>query len=182
MGNESQKAVVTKTTASGLGLIIHYLEKILKPLLIAASVVACTALALMMVLTFLNVSGRVTLDLPIKGYFELIELGMLLMTVFAIGFTASKKGHIRVDILTAYIPKKVNRYLDILVWLIAFVFFVFVTWRGVVNGLDNLGDKLTTGVLHWPIYPFNFILAAGTALLALEFLKNCLQAINEVKE
>ncbi len=182
MENQSSKVTAVEITPRGLSLIIHCTEKILKPLIIFGAVIASTALALMMVLTFVSVTGRMAFELPVKGYFEIIELCMLLMTVFAIGFTATKRGHIRVDILTIHTPKKVNRVLDLLTYFIACVFFVFVTWRGIVNGLDNMGDKLTTGVLHFPIYPFNFILAFGTALLALVFLKDCLKAVKEVKE
>ena len=160
--------------------IINCLDKVINPLIKIATVIACTAVTLMMVLTFFNVTGRMAFDLPIKGYYEMIELFMLLMTVFAIGYTASLKGHIRVDILSNFISSRANRVLDIIANSVAFVFFVLVAWRGCVNGLTNFNGHLTTGVVHIPIYPFNFTLAIGAALLALVFFRDSLKAIYEV--
>jgi TRAP-type transport system small permease protein len=179
MSKQNETAASPDTSLKGLDLFIYRFDKALKPLVLFATIIGCAALALMMILTFFNVSGRVLFDLPVKGYFEMIELSMLLMTVFAVVYTGSKKGHIRVDIVTSYLPKKVARVFDIAMYSVAFVFFVFVTWRGFVNGLDNLGDNLTTGVLHFPIYPFNFILSIGTGLLALVFLRDFLKSISE---
>jgi TRAP-type C4-dicarboxylate transport system permease small subunit len=182
MENQNQKAALVEVSPRGLGRFVFYLDKAVKPLIWCGTAIACSATAIMMILTFISVSGRMAFELPVKGYFELIELLMLLMTIFAVSYTASKKGHIRVDILSNYLPKKVNRVLDIITFAVAFLFFVLVTWRGWVNGMDNLGDKLTTGVLHIPIYPFNFFLAVGTAILALVFLGDFLKAIKEVND
>jgi TRAP-type C4-dicarboxylate transport system permease small subunit len=182
MENQKNKTAQFVVKPRGLSGIVYYLDKAVKPAILCGTVIACSAVAVMMFLTFVSVAGRMAFELPVKGYFELIELSMLLMTVFAVGYTASQKGHIRVDILASYLPKKANRIVDIITYAVAFVFFVFVTWRGWVNGLDNLGDKLTSGVLHIPTYPFNFILAVGTAILALVFLRDFLKAIKEVKE
>jgi TRAP-type transport system small permease protein len=182
MENQNKKAAPVIVSPKGLGWIIYYLDQAVKPLISYGTAIACSAVAMMMFLTFFNVAGRMALKLPVKGYFELIELSMLLMTIFAIGYTASKKGHIRVDILANYLPKKANQVLDIITFAVAFIFFVMVTWRGWVNGLDNLGDKLTSGVLHIPTYPFNFILAVGTAILAIVFLRDFLKALKEVNK
>jgi TRAP-type transport system small permease protein len=182
MEDHNQHVTPVAASRRGLSKFIAYFDKAGKPLITLGTVIACSALAIMMFLTFISVSGRMAFDLPVKGYFELIELLMLLMTIFAVSYTASKNGHIRVDILANYLPKKVNRVLDVITFAVAFLFFVLVTWRGWVNGLDNLKDKLTTGVLHIPIYPFNFIFAIGTAILALVFLSDFLKSIKGVKE
>ena len=179
---QNTKAVPAIVKPKGLGLIVYYLDKVNNRLILIATVIASVAVAIMMFLTFFNVSGRMILELPVKGYYELTEFLMLLMTIFAIGYTASQKGHIRVDILSNYISKKANRILDIITFAVAFLFFVLVTWRGWVNGLDNMKDNLTSGVLLIPIYPFNFILAVGTAILSLVFLRDFLKAILEVNK
>ncbi len=180
MGNQNEKAALVVAPTKGLGLILYYLDKTVNLLALYGAVIGCSAVAIMMFLTFFNVAGRMAFVLPLKGYFELIELSMLLMTVFAVGYTASKKGHIRVDILASYTSKKTNCILDIITYAIAFLFFVLVTWRGWVNGLNNIESRLTSSVLHIPVYPFNFILAIGTAILAIVFLRDCLKAIDEV--
>jgi TRAP-type transport system small permease protein len=176
------KAIPAPEKPRGLGLGVHYLDKVLKPLVKFATIIAGAAIAVMMFLTFVSVAGRMSISMPVKGYYEMVEILMLLMTVFAVGYTASLKGHIRVDILANYISKKANRVLDIFAFAFAFLFFVAVTWRGWANGLINQHDKLTTGVLHIPIFPFNFVLAIGTAVLALVFLRDFLNALKEVRE
>ena len=106
MSKQNETTASADISLRGLELFIYRFDKALKPLVLFATIVGSAALALMMILTFFNVSGRVLFDLPVKGYFEMIELSMLLMTVFAVVYTGSKKGHIRVDIVTSYLPKK----------------------------------------------------------------------------
>jgi TRAP-type C4-dicarboxylate transport system permease small subunit len=164
------------------GSLMSFIDRATKPIIMVATIIGGTAVAAMMFLTFFSVGGRVVLAMPIKGYYEIIESLMLLMTVFAIVYTASQKKHIRVDILANYLPRKANLVLDVFTFAVAFGFMVLVTWRGWMNGLDNMHDKLTSGVLHYPIYPFNFILAIATAILSLIFLFTCIKAIAEVKK
>jgi TRAP-type C4-dicarboxylate transport system permease small subunit len=164
------------------GSFMRVMDRATQPIIRIATIIGGSAVAAMMFLTFFSVSGRIALTMPIKGYYEIIENLMLLMTVFAIIYTASQKKHIRVDILANYLPRKANLVMDFITFAIAFGFMVMVTWRGWVNGLNNMHDKLTSGVLHYPIYPFNFILAIATAILSLIFLFFCVKAFGEVRK
>jgi TRAP-type C4-dicarboxylate transport system permease small subunit len=135
----------------------------------------------MMFITFFNVIGRAAFNLPVRGYFESVEFAMVLMTVFGIGYCALSKGHIRVDVLSSYASRRVNCVMDIFAFGTAFIFYVLVSWQGVLNALTYLKDGRTSSVLHIPVYPFIFLLVIGAAFVALVFFRDFLKAMYEVK-
>jgi TRAP-type C4-dicarboxylate transport system permease small subunit len=164
----------------GLGAVVNCLTKIVDPLVRYTVIISAAAVALMMFMTFVSVVGRITFELPVKGYFELTELFMGLMVIFGVGYTAIKKGHVRVDIISNYASPRVNAILDLFAYGICFLLFVLISWQGFNNGLDNLDVGLTTSILSIPVFPFNMLLSVGTAILSLVFLRDFLQAVNEV--
>ena len=61
-------------------------------------------LALMAVLTFIDVIGREAFKAPIPPKVELTELLMGLCVYLGLGLTTITRGHIRVDIVIMYLP------------------------------------------------------------------------------
>jgi TRAP-type C4-dicarboxylate transport system permease small subunit len=173
---------VSSESPHGLGIIVTYLSKVIDPVVRYASVISFIAVAFMMFITFVNVLGRAMFDFPIKGYFETVEFSMALMTIFGIGYCALFKGHVRVDVVSSFVSKRANSVMDIFAYGIAFIFYALITWQGFLNGISNLQDGLTSGVLRIPIYPINFTLVVGAAFLTLIFFRDFLKAIYEVRK
>jgi len=174
-----------------IGHIANALSKVVDPLTIVGAVIACTALAAMMFLTFLDVAGAqlgkvsfinnlTSFFKPIIGSQEITELLMVLLVSFALGYSAFKKAHIRVDLVMQYTPNKVNRWFDIFAYGFSFIMYILIAWQGWVYAFDNIRTGMVSTILNIPIPPFNFLLVIGAALAALIFLRDFLKSIEEV--
>lgn len=173
--------------------IVTYISRVVDPLVTVGAAVACTALAAMMFLTFLDVAGAqlgkwsVISNLthffkPIVGSQEITELLMVILVSFALGYTALKKAHIRVDLLMQYTSKKANHWFDIFAFGFSFVMYVLIAWQAWIYAFSNIKSGTVSTILTIPIPPFNFLLVIGAALSALIFLRDFLKSIEEANK
>jgi TRAP-type transport system small permease protein len=186
------KPAVSPPPAKGcLSKIVFFISKVVDPISQAGLVIACVMLAAMMFLTFFDVAGSMIGKVsfistlthffkPILGSQELTELMMVILVSFALGYTALNKGHIRVDLIMQYTSQKANRWIDIFTYTFSCSFFIFITWQALAYALINLHDQTISSILAIPIYPFNILLAIGSAFVVLIFLRDLLQSIEEV--
>jgi TRAP-type C4-dicarboxylate transport system permease small subunit len=191
--DEKVKPKSSAPTSSGpLKKTIQGLSSFLDPLTKSGSYIGAFFLACMMFLTFIDVlDGRLgkwsvinthtKLFGPIVGGQELIELFTLVLVSFALGYCASRQGHIRVDLLMQYTSKKTNQWFDLFANAISAVFYIFITWQAFKYGLDNIRDKTVTTILTIPVPPFNFIIFIGGVIVTLVFIRDFLKSIEEVK-
>ena len=89
-------------------------------------------LTLIALLTGVSVIGRALTGFglaPIRGDFELVEIGSAVAVFCFLPWCQLNRGHVRVDILTHVLPNRMNALLEIIgdvaISLIAFV----ITWR-----------------------------------------------------
>ena len=181
MSAQPGKTVEEAVPKGGLGKIVDYLSKVVDPLTSKVGVsIAAVMMALMMFLTFFDVAGRFLLNKPINGSLEITEYMMGVMVAFALGYTAFRKGHIRVDIILQYASRRVVQWMDIFAYGISMIFYCFIAWQSWLNAVSVMESKLTSAVLLVPAYPFVFIVAIGAAFVVLIFLRDFLNAIAEV--
>jgi TRAP-type C4-dicarboxylate transport system permease small subunit len=144
-----------------------------------------------MFLIFIEVAGRglggivfirdhLSFIHAIVGSDELAAFLMGMLVAYAIGYCAMLKGHIRVDVILHYLPRKVVPWFDIFANFFSFVFYIFITWQFWHNALENLHSHVSSPVLLIPIYPFMFIMIVGTVFLTLVFLKLFFESVDEV--
>jgi len=84
------------------------------------------------ILTVVSIIGRALTGYglsPIRGDFELVQIGSAVAVFCFLPWCQLNRGHVRVDILTSMLPRRINALLevigDIAISLIAFV----ITWR-----------------------------------------------------
>jgi TRAP-type C4-dicarboxylate transport system permease small subunit len=180
---QPNKAVKQPTPPNALAIVIKFLSRVVSPLSgVLGAVIASTAIAAMMFLTFFDVAGRFVLNKPISGSLEVTEYLMGLLVSFGLGYCALKKGHIRVDLIMQYTSRKVNLWFDLFAYGISFLMYIFITWQIWQYGVSKYTSKMTSSVLLIPVYPFAFIMAIGAAFLVLVFLRDFLQSIEEVSK
>lgn len=121
----------------------------------------------MMVFIFIAVIGR-AFNHPILGDVELVELGMVLLIMFGLGYTQSVNGHISIGLLIDLLPKRVQQCFD----LLAYVLIVSVSW--VISWVfllaankESTGTVITSNLLSIPEYPFKYVIAFGMLLWGL---------------
>ncbi len=111
-----------------------------------------------------------------RGAYETVGFLGAIVIAFALGYTQKRKDHIVVDILTERFPKRVNRVLDGVSYLITTIFFAIVSWQLFVWGMKVSKSGEVSETLKIIFHPFIYCVALGFAVfsltLAIDFLKN----------
>ncbi|MCH8182580.1 MAG: TRAP transporter small permease [Proteobacteria bacterium] len=134
------------------------------------------ALAIMMLLTFLNVAGRKLLNNPIVGAVEMTELLMGLIVFLGIAYTTYSRSHVTVDIITSHLPDRARGVLALAALILSAGFVAFMSWRLWVVANETVSDNLRTQVWELPVYPAAYLMAAGSMLMVLILLVQIVQS------
>ena len=132
---------------------------------------------MMMFLVAVDVTLRYCFSSPIAGSVELVELMMVVVVFLAVAYTASRKGHVAIELIVSRFPKRVQAIIDIFTYFLSLGLVALIIWRSVVRANYVWLESHTSAVLSIPIYPFVFIIALGCALLAVVLLANFIDAL-----
>ena len=132
---------------------------------------AAGAISIMILFVVSNVLSRFFFNKPLPGSIEIIELTAVVVVFFAIGYTEFKRGHVQVELVVSRFPMRARAAIASAMCFLAAVFFALMAWRGWMLAWTYTFPRVReTFVLSIPIAPFIFVLAFGSALLALEAL------------
>ena len=150
------------------------LEKISRLMNHSFIFVAGTFMVAMILITCANIFSRLVW-VPIKGTFELMGFFGAVVTAFALGYTQAKKAHISVDILVNRFPKRVQKCINGINYVVCMIFFILAGWQiaKLANTLRTSGE--VTETLRIVYYPFTYGVALGCFLLALVLLVDLLK-------
>jgi TRAP-type C4-dicarboxylate transport system permease small subunit len=118
---------------------------------------------------------------PLSWTFEVIEVMLTVVVFFTLAYCAVKRGHIAVDVLTSRLSAKAQAIVDIVACFLGVVLFVFMAYCSILSALQEKTIHRMTGLLQIPIYPFVFVVAFGSILLALVLLIQLIEAVVKVK-
>jgi len=125
---------------------------------------------LMTFITVADITGR-TFHHPISGTYELVELMMAPAVFLALFYAQRKNVHIRVEILTQRLPKRVMFGLESFSLTIGGLLFGATTWYLFKWGVESWSIReVALGMVDFPVYPFKFLAALGCLLLAFRYL------------
>jgi TRAP-type C4-dicarboxylate transport system permease small subunit len=156
---------------------MNYLEKINVFLNRVLMVVGSVAVLLLMSIATVNAFLRIPfIKSTWRGAYETVGFLGAIVIAFALGYTQKRKDHIVVDILTEKFPKRVNRVLDGINYLITTIFFAIVSWQVFVWGMKISRSGEVSETLKIMFHPFIYSVSLGFAVfsltLILDFLKN----------
>ncbi len=122
-------------------------------------------LALIMILTFIDVVGRYAFNAPLVATVEVTELLMGMMIYLGVGLTTHNRGHIKVDIVFDRLPPRLQAIFELITLGISIALMALICWQlwlrsGVV--MDK-GD--TTQILEWSIWPVAYLISAASIFL-----------------
>lgn len=139
-------------------------------LVTAAAYVAGAVLVTLMILTAGDVAGRVFLNEPITGVFDLTHFAVLTMVFLGLGYCGFRGDHVAIELLYDRLGRRVQRVLDGLTNLIGAILFGLIAWRAVAEAgvVREIGEA--SQLLNIPFYPFYWLLAFGAALYAMVML------------
>jgi TRAP-type C4-dicarboxylate transport system permease small subunit len=136
---------------------------------------------IMMFMITADVIMRYFFNSPIQGTFELSEFCLVGIVFFSIAYIQSEKGHIKIDIATAWMPKKIQMILDIFSYILGIAFFAIVFWQsGKMAWNAWVIQDHTMGLVEFPLWPAKFLVPYGAGLICLKFFSNIVQDISRI--
>ena len=146
--------------AQGVEKAINKVGKVL-------SIIAGTALAIMMFLMAADVVCRYLFNAPIPGALELVEYMMAISIPLSIAFCTAIRSHVSVEMIVEKLPKTVQAIISFIVTIVMTVFLVILSKQSFINIIDSYQSNITSAVLHIPAYPFTIPVALGMSCYAL---------------
>jgi len=164
--------------------ILAYTQAFVNIISRALGILGMVVLVAMMLLTGVDVFLRYVFNSPILGSAEITELMMATLAFITIVWCTAGKAHIKVDLLSAYIPDKGKMISDVVFYLLYFVLVSLMSWRTFLEALAVRPTSTSAGagssLLAIPHYPFYMLIAFACLLMALMLLVYIAQGIAEV--
>lgn len=122
-------------------------------------IAASALLFFMMVLTFFDVVGRYLLNRPIRGAFEITELGLVVLIFAGLPLVSHADEHVTMDFIDRVLPDRVRRAWIRAMHAICAAIMFFLAWQVWIKATRIAGYADTTDVLRVPIGPFVYFMA-----------------------
>ncbi len=132
--------------------------------------VAATVLFAMMVLTFVDVTGRKLFTRPVYGAYEITEFLMGTLIFCALPLVTAREGHVTIDVLDHIVTPGFARWQRVIVNAISTAALAFVAWRLWELSTSHMRTHEVTMTLHIPHGPFSRVFAVMAALAAVACL------------
>jgi TRAP-type C4-dicarboxylate transport system permease small subunit len=158
---------------------IHFLNRIVHPLVRITNSVAATILVAMMFLTAMDVLLRYIFNRPISGAMEITEYMMVILVSLGIAYCGFVKGHVSVEVLTSRFSPKGQAILNCITYFLSFVFFSLITWQSIKYIRLMFKSNLVSAVLHIPTFPFIAVLSLGSFAFSLVLLADSLDYLSK---
>jgi len=136
-------------------------------------------LAVLMLFTFVDVILRYFFNSPITGDYEISSFMMVLVIPSGLALTALQRKHIRVDVFTTLLPKRVQDGLSSFGYLITLGLLCFMIWQAAVYAkmIYEAGTKASSvPIPHWP---FIIVLTIFLILFALVVFRDLILYIRD---
>lgn len=123
--------------------------------------------AIIVVVTFIDVFARYLFSAPVKGSMEIIEYSMALVIFIALPLVTRSRQHVSVSLIDGWVKGGVRRLKMVLCDGLSMGALLLLSWRLWVQATEDLDAGNRTEVLNLPFAPLNFSLAALAAVSAL---------------
>ncbi|MBT8457426.1 MAG: TRAP transporter small permease [Rhodobacteraceae bacterium] len=148
-------------------------EKVLRLLAYAGGLV----LAGLALLIIYEIGARYFFGRPFRGGFEMTELAMSVIVACGLPYTAIKRGHVAVDILSGWLDSPSMRWLNFLVHLTGAIMLAILSWRAFDYAASSYGYGDVSNMMRIPKFPFQFAIAISAGLFAIVVLIDALKAL-----
>ncbi|MBL8342626.1 MAG: TRAP transporter small permease [Rubrivivax sp.] len=150
----------------------------------ALGVFSALPVALIVLLTFVDVFGRYVFSSPVRGGVEITEHAMALVIFAALPLVTRQRAHISVGVLDGMKRGTFTRIRTTLCDLIAAGGLALITWRVAAQALDDRKSGTASVVLGLPQAPLGYamtVLAAAATLAALGLAWTSLRTAGEAQ-
>lgn len=134
--------------------------------------IAYVTLTLMMIAVSIFSIAR-TLGHSFVGNIEIVQFLMVLLIVTALAFTERENAHISIGIIVDYLPKAVQKVIDIIVYILLIVLCLLMSWVVILQ----IDYSQVSSLLEIPYYPFKIMIVIGYFSWGLEALRKLIATI-----
>ncbi|ARK26404.1 hypothetical protein SporoP37_16660 (plasmid) [Sporosarcina sp. P37] len=143
---------------------------------ISRRIAILTMLSMVIFTTYAVISRN--LGAPVVGDVEFMQLGMVILIMFALAYTQKENAHISIGLIVDRLPQKVQEFTDVISYLSTFIICLLIGWVSFKSGLNSMsGNIKTTDLLGVPHFPFRFIIALGFTMWGLEALLKVVRSL-----
>ena len=121
----------------------------------------------MMVLTFFDVVGRYLLNRPIRGAFEVTELGLLVLIFAGLPLVSHADEHVTMDFIDRILPERIVHVWIRAMHAICAAIMFFLAWQVWIKANRIASYSDTTDVLRITIGPFVYFMSLMIGLTGL---------------
>ena len=130
----------------------------------ALGLAASILLFCLMTLTFVDVVARYLLNAPIRGAFEITELGLLVLIFAGLPLVSHADEHVTMDFIDRLLPARLAAVWIRAMHAICAAIMFFLTWQVWLKAGKIAGYGDTTDVLRILVGPFVYFMAVMIAL------------------
>ena len=138
-------------------------------------------LMLMMLITVVDVAGRIFLNEPLQGSYEMVQYSMVVAVFFCFGHIQVVGGNISVEVVVDRLPVKVQDIIELITTIISIGLFAFVTYASILQVQQVQRTGSASGVLSIPDWPFAAVLAFGYFILTLVLISDLMMLIIDLR-
>ena len=131
---------------------------------------AAVALFWLLGVTVAAVVMRYLFNAPILGALDVSEMSLVVLVFLGLAHCGWKNGHVFVDLLAMLAGRRLLRWTDFVVRLVAAALFGLITVETARRALEARQWGEATNLVGIPHYPFVFVVAAGAGLYTLVLL------------
>ena len=135
----------------------------------------------MMILITVDVTGRYLFNSPIPGTLEFTEFLMVFVVFLSMAYVQMRQRHIRVELLTRRLPKRVEDGLAVVILVVAAVFFALLAWQSWLSAMSAFEYReASEGLIQIPIYPPKFAIPFGSAVMVVQLLRDMIARVRSL--
>ncbi len=135
-----------------------------------------------MCLIVYSVFMRRVFNAPPLGVYDAAEVMLIPIVAFALAYTGLTKGHIFVDLLSAFAKPRTVLRSDAVILLICGALAGLLTWQCVLLVDRAVELNEVTQMIEIPYFPFIATLALGSAIYTIVLLKQAWRAFRGIED
>jgi TRAP-type transport system small permease protein len=131
----------------------------------------------LMLYTVLDVVLSFVFSRPFSGSLEITEFAMSAIVFLGIAYCGWVGGHVAVDILERPLEDPRLRFVPVILTFASGVLFAAIAWLTLDEALSTMGR--VSNMMRWPHYPFQFVVALGSAMYAIVLFIQCVRMLGK---
>jgi TRAP-type C4-dicarboxylate transport system permease small subunit len=154
--------------------MIFWIKKMSKLLQNVASGISAAASYMAIIITItvsIEVVSRYVFDSPTIWVWPVSRQLFGIFILFALAYTQSKNGHIRIEIFYDHFPRIIKNVLNWFSLMVMLSFTGVLIWQTMVMAIISINEhEKASGAFKIPLYPFKVLLPILSFFIAIEII------------